>query len=151
MINIQIEDKKRDCTLHNLILSKIYFYLFCYFCFCERYISLRTLYMFYIRLTTLSFRLFLIYFLFIFRQKDGVRKGDVFISYKSIGQDVRMAMDWLHDSVSKHFLLYFIFLCYIIGTLHILKILLKNQIFKILKSKMLCLSCSLETFSDLCH
>jgi len=34
------------------------------------------------------------------KQKDGVRKGDVFISYKSIGQDVRMAMDWLHISGS---------------------------------------------------
>ncbi|XP_066922410.1 cytosolic purine 5'-nucleotidase-like isoform X2 [Clytia hemisphaerica] len=32
------------------------------------------------------------------KQKDGIRKGDVFISYKSIGQDVRMAMDSLHKS-----------------------------------------------------
>jgi len=30
------------------------------------------------------------------QQKDGVVRGDVFISYKSIGQDVRHAMDFIH-------------------------------------------------------
>lgn len=34
------------------------------------------------------------------KQKDGVRKGDVFISYRSMGQDVRTVMDELHRSGS---------------------------------------------------
>ena len=43
------------------------------------------------------------------RQKDGVVRGDVFISYKSIGQDVRHAMDVLHVYVRAFILILLIF------------------------------------------
>lgn len=35
-------------------------------------------------------------YLFFFREKQGVRAGDLFMSFKSIFQDVRSAMDHIH-------------------------------------------------------
>ena len=37
-----------------------------------------------------------------FRQSDGVVNGDVFLSYKSMCQDVRYCTDWIHAYVSEH-------------------------------------------------
>jgi 5'-nucleotidase len=34
------------------------------------------------------------------REKTGVKGGDIFMSYKSIFQDVRNAVDWVHIHVS---------------------------------------------------
>lgn len=36
------------------------------------------------------------FFLYIFREKTGVRAGDLFMSFRSIFQDVRTAMDHVH-------------------------------------------------------
>lgn len=36
---------------------------------------------------------------FVFRDKTGVRSGDLLMSFKSIFQDVRNAVDWVHIQV----------------------------------------------------
>ena len=38
------------------------------------------------------------------RKKEGIDCGDIFMSYRSIFQDVRAAMDWVHLNVSLHLL-----------------------------------------------
>lgn len=39
------------------------------------------------------------YSTFFFRGKNGIKNGNIFMSYKSIFQDVRDAIDWVHMRV----------------------------------------------------
>jgi hypothetical protein len=44
----------------------------------------------------------LMFFGMSYSEATGVRCGDLFMSYKSIFQDVRNAVDWVHEKVRLH-------------------------------------------------